>query len=486
MKKIIVYTLFITVLCLANGSVCAQTGQLNISLPEASVAAEHIVPRLSKSGSHITENPRVIYNNDQMLAYVFDLVPTGYIIVSASRSLPPVLAYSAESNFGDFNNHNPLFSMLRADIINRMSFAETPENFCAEKYHNQWSLILSSENSAYDKQTLEQWPADSDGWLKTNWTQNAPYNLYCPLDPVTSQRSIAGCPAVAMAQILNFHKTTNKTQFDDTDDYYHSYAGRQYWIDDDHLTHGFPSFSELNEALDTLNAHYLNGTQLSDHDKAALTFAGGVACKQVFTSQASGTFGVSQAYDAYVRFGFSTVSLLDGNDTDLYERLKQNIKDTLPAHLAVVDSAWSMGHNVVVDGYNTDDYYHINFGWGGTYNGWYLLPDEIPYGLTVVEGIVLDIIPTDYTGIQPENLQKCSVSIFPNPASDLLTVSLSGFPDNQLSFHLFDINSRKVKSLEVSNTAEFQITIKDLSGGIYFYNLSDNNEITERGKIVIE
>jgi hypothetical protein len=70
----------------------------------------------------------------------------------------------------------------------------------------------------------------------------------------------------------------------------------------------------------------------------------------------------------------------------------------LPAHLAVVDSSETSGHNLVVDGYNTDDYYHLNFGWGGGSNGWYLLPDEIPYGLTVIEGVIVDITPGFVTG----------------------------------------------------------------------------------------
>ena len=38
--------------------------------------------------------------------------------------------------------------------------------------------------------------------------------------------------------------------------------------------------------------------------------------------------------------------------------------------------------------------FHLNFGWGGPYNGWYLLPDEIPYGLTVIEGAIVDIEPS--------------------------------------------------------------------------------------------
>ena len=70
--------------------------------------------------------------------------------------------------------------------------------------------------------------------------------------------------------------------------------------------------------------------------------------------------------------------------------------NALPAHIAVVDPGWTIGHNMVVDGYNTNDYYHINFGWGGSYNGWYLIPNGLPYGLTVVEGVIVDIIPHDH------------------------------------------------------------------------------------------
>jgi len=81
-----------------------------------------------------------------------------------------------------------------------------------------------------------------------------------------------------------------------------------------------------------------------------LVFACGVAATQVYTSSGSGTFGVSQAYDAYQRFSCNTGCMLDTSDADLFPRLMQNMKDTLPAHLAIVDSAWSSGHNVVVDG----------------------------------------------------------------------------------------------------------------------------------------
>ncbi len=72
-------------------------------------------------------------------------------------------------------------------------------------------------------------------------------------------------------------------------------------------------------------------------------------------------------------------------------------------HLAVVTPAWDAGHNVVVDGYS-EEMYHLNFGWGGQYNGWYNLPDGIPYGLTVVEGAVVDLQPRDYIFCMPDSI----------------------------------------------------------------------------------
>jgi hypothetical protein len=68
-----------------------------------------------------------------------------------------------------------------------------------------------------------------------------------------------------------------------------------------------------------------------------------------------------------------------------------NMIDGLPAHLAVVTPQWDAGHNLVVDGYNTDGYYHMNFGWGGYADAWYDLPEELPYNLTVIEGLIVDI-----------------------------------------------------------------------------------------------
>jgi len=332
-----------------------------------------------------------------ILFYVFDLQPQGYIVVSADSNLPPVIAYSFTDNFqSDVSKDNILLQMLKADIELRLENVEKlPENIIKSR-NVVWSEFLNEETEVSVNIDFEQWPPEgttpTEGWIETKWHQNSPYNDFCPMDG--DERSIAGCPAVAMAQILNYHKTTNNVAFNDSDDYYHSY-GNRFWIDNDHEEYDFPSFPELNDYLDTLAYHYDNQLSITDEDKATLNFACGVAATQVYTSGGSGTFGVNQAYDAYLKFDCNTVELLDNSDTNLHDRLSQNIKDALPTHLAVVTPGWDAGHNLVIDGYNTDEYYHLNFGWGGSYDAWYLLPDELPYDLTVIEGIIVDIMNND-------------------------------------------------------------------------------------------
>jgi hypothetical protein len=479
--------IFLVIALLAMGLNSKAESPVYITPGQASQAALH---HLLKSGKqHVPEMKNVaeILNAGQKLAYVFELDPAGYIVVGALAGLPPVIAYSFESHFGGIDDGNPLYSLLKADLTKRASLLPLKDHPSVLQCNRQWEEILGSDPELISSRFFEQWPATGDGWLKSNWTQSPPYNNLCPMDPVTELRSYAGCPATAMAQILNFHECTNNTHFDDTDDYYHNYAGRQYWIDDDHETIGFPSFTELNTYLDTLSAHYLAGASLSNNDKAALTFACGVAAHQVFTSQGSGTFGVNQAYEAYLRFGCNTVALLDSNDTDLFDRLKQNIIDTLPAHLAVVDEAWSTGHNVVVDGYNTDEYYHINFGWGGAYNGWYLLPEEIPYELTVIEGLVVDIMKKLPIGIIANEISPLNAKIFPNPTGDHAMLEYTLTENSPVSVAIMDPSGRVVLEYQNGNQQQGRhqvaLNFTDIPAGMYFYSIRSGNDFST-GKVV--
>jgi hypothetical protein len=380
-----------------SGNKINNINRTYIGLEAATKVAFVKLTQLGKTDYTITDSITISTHEGIPLFYIFDLQPQGYIVVTGYYDLPPVIAYSFTNNFQSDDLENNIFlELLKADLELRLQdIPLLPEAMITER-HNLWETFLSEKPEQTTCQNFEQWPPEGStptgGWLLTNWHQSAPYNNYCPLDLIKGGRSVAGCPAVAMAQILNYHNTTNGIVFTDSDDYHHIYGGNNYWIDNDHDEYNFPSFPVLNTYLETLSYNYQNQNPPTNNDKAAITFACGVAAKQVYGKDGSGTFGVDQAYDAYLRFNCTTIEMFDDDVPELYERLSNNMKDAIPAHLAIVNPDWTMGHNVVVDGYNTDDYYHINFGWGGSYNGWYLIPEEIPYGLTVIEGVIVDIL----------------------------------------------------------------------------------------------
>ena len=307
-----------------------------------------------------------------------------------------------------------------------------------------------------------------DFLLKSQWTQDYPYNQLCPRDPYYSNAySYAGCPAIAMGQIINYLQTTNNTRFDDGDDYFANYAGRKFHIDDDWETYMFPSFPQLNILLDSVDAVFQRGEELPDSLVAAVIFSCGVACTQVYTASpnyGSGTFAVDQAYAAYKRFGFDDCVLYRDPTDEMYETLISNLNDGYPAHLAIENEAANSGHNVVIDGYReSDNKFHINFGWSGTFDGWYSLPDPggFHYGWTKIEGVIANIIPTDHTSVN-ELASNQTLEVYPNPASDIL--HLNNLPYEQVDYSIFNVMGQKVSAGVSSGT----IQVAELESGIYF------------------
>ncbi len=366
------------------------------------------------NGNNLSIEP--IAMRDTTVAWLVYSPEQGFVVISGDSLLRPVLAY------GDFvpdqstEKYSAWLTLLASDYIGRLKAVTN-------------GLIPSEKDYWYKSPRIlfEQWPPEGStptgGWIYTNWTQSSPYNKFCPMDLNAGSRSYVGCPATVMAQIFNYNRSLNYTRFDDSDDYYHSYgSGNQYWIDNDYATRLFPSFPELNAWLDTLEKCYTHGYFTTDSMHAALSFATGVAAHQVYTASGSGTFGVDQAYMAILRFGYDQAELLMPPDTTINARVAEDMKNAMPAHLAVVDENSTTGHNVVIDGYNTDEFYHFNFGWGGSANGWYTLPpSSMPYNLNYIEGVVVKIKST-YAGIGQESV-KASRVIFLSPERDKVAIT---------------------------------------------------------------
>jgi hypothetical protein len=319
-----------------------------------------------------------------------------------------------------------------------------------------------------------------EGLLHSRWTQDYPYNQLCPRDPSTGYSySYAGCPAVAMGQIINYLRTTQDTRFTDDDDYYHNYAGRRYYIDDDWEMLQFPSFPQLNELLDEVDATFQRGEELSDYLAAAVVFACGTACTQVYTSQGSGTFYVDQAFEAYQRFGFANCVLYREPSDEMYATLISNLQAGYPAHLAVENPAGTVGHNVVVDGYReSDGKFHINFGYGGSLDNWYDIPDPNFYqGMTKMEGIILNIIPS--TDAVHEVSSQQLVEVYPNPVSDILYMkSLQG---ETVEYSIFNVLGQMV----TSGSSNGSISVEGLEKGLYFLQVK-GEKLLETVKFVVK
>ena len=322
----------------------------------------------------------------------------------------------------------------------------------------------------------------AEGWLNSHWTQDFPYNQLCPRDPVNGNAySLAGCPAIAMGQIINYLRTTQDTRFTDDDDYNHYYAGRNYVIDDDWASLKFPSFPMLNEMLDSIDAAYQRGEELSEELAAALVFACGTALTQVYTSESSGTFYVDQAYEAYQRFGFSDCVLFRDPDSTMYATLISNLKAGYPAHLAVENPAGTVGHNVVVDGYReSDGKFHINFGYGGSLDNWYDIPDpNFYYGMTKMEGIVLNIIPSMGPLTVHESIAQQPLEVYPNPVSDILFIK--NLPCETVEYSISNLMGQEVAAGSSSGT----ISVAGLEKGIYFLQMKGESTC-ETAKFVVK
>lgn len=367
MKKLLIVCTMLIAMCL--------TAQ--VVSPERALRIARSV--LASTPESRIERQETLAGDDTVLAYVHHLNPVGYLVISAREELPPLMAFSTTSSFSANESGNLLHELLTADLSSRLNFPplhQENQRKWNELEHRGGPLRLNG-----------------DYLLSTTWNQTQPYNALCPMDPVSNSRSLAGCPAVAMAQILNYLQETHQTRFGDGDDYYHNYSGRNYMIDDDHEVNGFPSFDELNSYLEEVESAFRHDQPLNVTQRAALIFAAGTALKQIYSSQASGTISVNQASNAFLRFGFTNATLIPHDDPDPYSTIATNILDGIPVHLAVVTPAWDMGHNVVVDGINGEGMFHLNFGWGGSYDGWYNLPEGVPYGLSVLEGAVVNLQP---------------------------------------------------------------------------------------------
>lgn len=363
-----------------------------------------------------------------ILAYAIELEPRGFVVTSADTDIAPIVAYSFRSAFPDHVDiRHPFHCLLTADMRSRIAASDESDPSTRAQNNAQWSLYSESQAPMAEGQTFQQWPrqdsTSTGGWLETTWEQDAPYNGFCPLDPVDGIRTYVGCVATAMAQVLHYHRQ-GQAVFRAAD-FYTTVTGID--IDSDSARYDFPSLIELNERLALVQLKYATQTGLDEADIAALNFACGVASRMDYSSEGSGAFAYDMRNGLIETFGFHSADLADDLSREIVYALRENLANGLPAILGIHTPDGMAGHAIVCDGYNTDGEYHLNFGWGRPYpdpiaEAWYRLPVEIPASLNAISAVLINIRPTaPELELSPGSLNFRGI---PGKASEPLTLSL--------------------------------------------------------------
>src|SRR5581483_11751290 len=126
----------------------------------------------------------------------------------------------------------------------------------------------------------------------------------------------------------------------------------------------------------------------------ALCYDAGVSVNMQYSSAGSGAIMFQCANALQSVFHYSEAQYVN-NPTDLITPTAANLAAGCPVLFGISGQS---GHAVVCDGFGYDSgtlYFHINFGWDGAYNAWYVLPYlQTPYNFNVVNTIIYNAFPS--------------------------------------------------------------------------------------------
>jgi hypothetical protein len=212
--------------------------------------------------------------------------------------------------------------------------------------------------------------------LTTKWNQSAPYNNQCPVDATTNETSVTGCVATAAAQVMNYYKYPTDA-LSGTIDY------TDYGQD---TTNGTARSLNIDgKKFDWANMldRYTTGNYTDEQADAVafLMAACGYAAQMNYTSDESGAISLYSLIGAKKYFGYNDKATFLSRNlftlSDWEDLLYRNLQTVGPLFYDGDNN--SSGHAFVCDGYS-DGYFHFNWGWDGSYNGYFLTTALTPAG----------------------------------------------------------------------------------------------------------
>ena len=360
MRKFLLLIIFsFTALQLFSRSITPQEAEL--------VATRFFYGAGTKSSSRLLKRVRPDNSSpdsDAQPLYFFNKPDfTGFAIVSGSSLFQPVLAYSNDAPI-DLDNMPPNLeewvSQMAACIIELEG-----QKHDGRSEHPNWAALKPSavENEA---------PSPVILYETASWNQNYPYNADCPM--VGVKRCWAGCSATAMAIIMRY--------------YMHPLYGS-----------GFTdAYSYVNEkgSVVKMNSESLSGrfnwadmplkntyswTDENKGEVSHLIYLCALMCHVEFRTDAS----PGSLYDGLLflqkKLGYDKSSLFHVRawytDEQWLDLICKNLRTSGP--LLYSASSEQSGHAFVVDGYDSQMRFHVNWGWGGLDNGYFSFPGFLSY-----------------------------------------------------------------------------------------------------------
>ena len=305
--------------------------------------------------------PQLVYTGQNEAYYVFNLNDHSFVIIAGDDAHRPVIGYSDESAF-DASNIPPALAYYLDGVTECM--LQLHQAVATPDVAAEWNSLLQHGR------LMSRIPGRGTGYFcQTKWNQTYPYNYCCPEDPAGSGgHAIVGCLATAMSQLMRFW--ANPAQGIGSHCYTHETYG-QICADFGNTIYDWDNMPNV---LDN------NSTEAEKLATGTLCFHCGVTIDMGYGPDGSGggSGPIPGAMHAYFDYSDSNVQLRRNDfETETWKTMVREQFDMgWPMYYGGCDNGGC--HAFVCDGYDDNDYFHFNLGWGGGSDGWYLI-DDAPY-----------------------------------------------------------------------------------------------------------
>ncbi|MBQ0021308.1 MAG: C10 family peptidase [Bacteroidales bacterium] len=313
-------------------------------------------------------------SNGKALYYVFrNERSEGFMITAADQRANAVLGYTENGSYEQALS-NPAFQSWMGtcqDVMQWLSNKEVTGHEAAVPEFNipdrvvsnadrSLSLTIPGRRYAQDNTLPESVEPLLGGII---WGQNAPFNRLCPPFPLFDLTCAAGCVATAMAQIMKYYQWPKQG------------TGQNSYVSD---TYGFELSADFSQSIydwDNMLDDYSNGyTEQQANAVAKLMSDIGIAIDTDYDLESTAyhslattamvtNFGYNKGMQEYYREFFSYA---EWNDL-----LKNELAASRPILMGGHKRDGGIGHEFVLDGYDKDGMYHVNWGMTGIGNGYY-------------------------------------------------------------------------------------------------------------------